>query len=206
VDTSAQEVVASRLQFGGVTALRVRSEQQPDLQKAGDFVRIDCGYLYVVAPPSAGLDQVITTRRAARNGFAETGSIPTDDLETPEPAGDWDGPTLAYRFNLGKVSSTSVSRYVVLAYDESLSVQYLDRWLRPFWRRKTLALPLCSRIPSDVEQGASLITLVLVDAEASVWQVLIRHLRILNAPKWHNSICPHARSLGVGECNVPSLN
>jgi hypothetical protein len=80
VDTSAQEVVASRLRFGGVTALRVGSEQQPILQKAGDFVRIDWGYLYVVSPPSAGLDQVITTRRAARNGFAATGSIPTDDL------------------------------------------------------------------------------------------------------------------------------
>src|SRR5580693_5025286 len=95
VDSTAQEVVASRLQFGDITALRVGSEQQPILQKAGDFIRIDWGYLYVVAPPSAGLDQVITTRRAARNGFAATGSIPTDDLETPEPAGDWDGPTLA---------------------------------------------------------------------------------------------------------------
>jgi Domain of unknown function (DUF4965)/Domain of unknown function (DUF1793)/Domain of unknown function (DUF5127)/Domain of unknown function (DUF4964) len=136
VDTSAQEVVASRLRFGGVTALRVGSQQQPILQKAGDFIRIDWGYLYVVAPPGAGTDQVISTRRAARNGFAETGSIPSDDVETPEPAGDWDGPTLAYRFDLGKVGSNPVSRYVVLAYDESFSVQYLDRWLRPYWRRK----------------------------------------------------------------------
>src|ERR1035438_9492258 len=117
VDTSAQEVVASRLRFGGVTALRVGSQQQPILQKAGDFIRIDWGYLYVVATPGAGTDQVISTRRAARNGFAETGSIPSDDVETPEPAGDWDGPTLAYRFDLGKVGSTPVSRYVVLAYD-----------------------------------------------------------------------------------------
>jgi hypothetical protein len=136
VDTSAQEVVASRLRFGGVTALRVGSQQQPILQKAGDFIRIDWGYLYVVAPPGAGTDQVISTRRAARNGFAETGSIPSDDVETPEPAGDWDGPTLAYRFELGRVGSNPVSRYVVLAYDESFSVQYLDRWLRPYWRRK----------------------------------------------------------------------
>jgi hypothetical protein len=136
VDTSAQEVVASRLRFGGVTALRIGSQQQPILQKAGDFIRIDWGYLYVVAPPGAGTDQVISTRRAARNGFAETGSIPGDDVETPEPAGDWDGPTLAYRFDLGRVGSNPVSRYVVLAYDESFSVQYLGRWLRPYWRRK----------------------------------------------------------------------
>ncbi len=135
VDTSAQDGVASRLRFAGLTALRVGSQQQPVLQKSGDFIRIDWGYLYVVAPPTAGTDQVITSWRAARDGFAATGSIPTDDAETPAPAGDWDGPTLAYRFDLGKVGAAPVSRYVVLAYDEGFSVQYLDRWLRPYWRR-----------------------------------------------------------------------
>jgi Domain of unknown function (DUF4965)/Domain of unknown function (DUF5127)/Domain of unknown function (DUF1793)/Domain of unknown function (DUF4964) len=135
-DTSAQQVVASRLQFAGITALRVGSQEQPVLQKTGDYIRIDWGYLYVVAPPSSGTAQVITTRRAARKGFADNGSIPAGDAETPMPAGDWDGPALTYRFDLGKVGSTPVSRYVVLAYDESFSVQYLNRWLRPYWRRK----------------------------------------------------------------------
>jgi Domain of unknown function (DUF4965)/Domain of unknown function (DUF5127)/Domain of unknown function (DUF1793)/Domain of unknown function (DUF4964) len=136
VDTAAQQVVASRLHFGGITALRVGSQQQPILEKAGDFIRIDWGYLYVTAPPGQGTEQVITERRAARKGFVETGSIPADDGETPSPAGDWDGPALSYRFDLGKVGSTPVSRYLVLAYDEAYSVQYLDRWLRPYWRRK----------------------------------------------------------------------
>jgi hypothetical protein len=136
VDTGAQEVVASRLWFGGATALRVGSEQRPILRKAGDFIRIDWGYLYVVAAPSSDTDQVITSRRAARNGFAETGSIPSDDLETPKPAGVWDGPALAYRFDLGKIGSTPVSRYLLLAYDEVFSVQYLDRWLRPLLAAK----------------------------------------------------------------------
>ncbi|MGA9798929.1 MAG: DUF4965 domain-containing protein [Terriglobales bacterium] len=136
VDSSAQRVVASRLHFGEVTALRVGSQEQPVLQKAGDFIRIDWGYLYVVAPPNSGAEQVIAERRAARTGFAGTGSIPADDADTPMPAGDWEGPALTYRFDLGKVGATPVSRYVVLAYDESFSVQYLDRWLRPYWRRK----------------------------------------------------------------------
>jgi hypothetical protein len=136
VDSSAQQVVASRLQFAGITALRVGSQEQPVLQKTGDYIRIDWGYLYVVAPPNSGTQQVITTRRAARKGFADTGSIRADDAETPMPAGDWDGPALTYRFDLGKVGSTPVSRYLVLAYDEGFSVQYLNRWLRPYWRRK----------------------------------------------------------------------
>jgi hypothetical protein len=135
VDSPAQEVVASRFQFGRLTALRVGSQQQPILQKAGDYIRIDWGYLYLLAPPGTGGEQVVANRRPARNGFADDGSLPTSDLETPKPAGDWDGPVLAYRFDLGKVGSASVSRYVVLAYDEGFSVQYLYRWLRPYWKR-----------------------------------------------------------------------
>jgi len=96
VDTLQQEVVASRYRFGGLTALRVGSQEQPVLKKAGDYLRIDWGYLYVTAPPGDGVDQVITDRRAARRSFSEMGSRPaSNDPESPEPAGDWDGPTLA---------------------------------------------------------------------------------------------------------------
>lgn len=136
VENDAQQVVASRLQLSGLTALRVGSQEQPVLQKAGDFIRIDWGYLYVTAPAQAGTDQVIANRRAARTSFADNGSIPNSDAETPKPAGGWDGPTLVYRFDPGNVGPSPVSRYVVLAYDERFSVQYLDRWLRPYWRRK----------------------------------------------------------------------
>jgi len=137
VDTPAQNVVASRFRFGGLTGLRVGSEQQPVLQKAGDYLRIDWGYLYVLAPPGDGVEQVVADWRAARNSFADTGSLPaSDNLETPKPAGDWDGPVLAYRFDLGNVGSAPISRHVVVAYDEGFSIQYLYRWLRPYWRRR----------------------------------------------------------------------
>jgi Domain of unknown function (DUF4965)/Domain of unknown function (DUF1793)/Domain of unknown function (DUF5127)/Domain of unknown function (DUF4964) len=136
VETGGQQVVASRLQANGFSALRLGSMEQPVLQKAGDFTRIDWGYLYVVAPPAPDTTGVIGSWRATRDGFAESGSIPADDIETPLPAGDWDGPALAYRFDLGNVGSTPVSRYVVLAYDELFTVQFLNRWLRPYWRKK----------------------------------------------------------------------
>jgi hypothetical protein len=154
VNTSAQEVVASRLKLAGLTALRVGSEQQPVLQKAGDFIGIDWGYLYTVAPSAAATDQVITSRRAAREKFAASGALPLDDSDTPQPAGDWDGPTLAYRFDLGRVGSTVASRYVVLAYDESFSVQYLERWLRPYWRRQNVSV--ADLLEASVRDYASL--------------------------------------------------
>jgi hypothetical protein len=136
VDTPQQEVVASRYRFGALTALRVGSGQQPILQKSGDRLRIDWGYLYAVAPSGEGTEEVIADRRPTRERFAESGMLPaSDDSESPKPAGDWSGPVLAYRFDLGKVGSASVSRHLVLAYDEGFSIQYLYRWLRPYWRK-----------------------------------------------------------------------
>jgi hypothetical protein len=135
VDSPAQQVVATRYQFGGRTALRVGSEQQPILQKAGDYIRIDWGYLYAIPSPGSGADEVITNRREARERFSEKGELDGPDPDSPGPAGDWDGPALSFRFDLGKVGSTFITRYVVLAYDEIFSMQYLNRWLRPYWKR-----------------------------------------------------------------------
>ncbi|HLV87812.1 MAG TPA: DUF4965 domain-containing protein [Candidatus Sulfotelmatobacter sp.] len=136
VDSPAQQVVATRYQFAGKTALRVGSEQQPILQKAGDYIRIDWGYLYAIPSSGSGADEVITERRGARVRFAEKGELEGPDPDSPRPAGDWDGPALSFRFDLGKVGSAAVTRYMVLAYDEIFSMQYLNRWLRPYWKRK----------------------------------------------------------------------
>lgn len=135
VDSPAQQVVATRYQFGGRTALRVGSEQQPILQKAGDYIRIDWGYLYAIPSPGSGADEVITNRREARERFSQKGELDGPDPDSPGPAGDWDGPALSFRFDLGKVGSALITRYVVLAYDEIFSMQYLNRWLRPYWKR-----------------------------------------------------------------------
>lgn len=131
VNTMDQEVVASRYRVGsGITALRVGTKEQPMLQKSGDSLRIDWGYLYVAAPPVAGLDQAIASRQTALTAFAESGSLPeADDLSTPRPV-------LALRFDLGKVRSAAVSRHLVVAYDDEFSLEYLYRRVRPYWRRK----------------------------------------------------------------------
>lgn len=135
VDTPAQQVVASRYQVGSGSALRIGSEQQPVLQKTGDFIRIDWGYLYALPSPGSDAREVITTRRQARERFAETGAVDAPDPDSAKPAGDWDGPALSFRFDLERVGRASVTRYIVLAYDEIFSVQYLNRWLQPYWRR-----------------------------------------------------------------------
>jgi len=136
VNTPDQEVVASRYQLGKLRVLRVGSQEQPILKKSGDNLRIDWGFLYVVTPPAPDVQEVIGNRRISMSAFAEDRPMAdSDDLSTPRSAGQYGSPVLAYRIDLGKIDSTPVSRYLVLAYDDLFSIEYLYRRLRPYWRR-----------------------------------------------------------------------
>jgi hypothetical protein len=135
VNTPSEPVSWSRYRLGKVDVLRMGSQQQPILEKSGDDLRIDWGYLYVAAPPDGGLSNVATVRPAATASFVDSGHLPdSDDLRVMQPYAQ-PTPVLAYEFVLGDVSTIPVSRHLVLAYDDLYSVEYFHRRLRPYWRR-----------------------------------------------------------------------
>jgi Glutaminase A six helical-hairpin domain/Domain of unknown function (DUF5127)/Domain of unknown function (DUF4964) len=135
INTRDEPVIWSRYQLGGVPVLRMGSQQQPILQKSGDDLRIDWGYVYAFAPAEAGTSEVATTRPEAMKSFLASGHLPgDDDLGVVQPYAQ-PNPALAYAFDLGSVAATPVDRHLVLAYDDQYSVEYFQRRLRPYWRR-----------------------------------------------------------------------
>jgi len=134
VNTTDQRVVASRVKMGSAQVLRIGSQEQPVLTRWGDDVRIDWGYLYV-ASRDAGVSSALAPQNEAWASFARDGSLPdTDDVEYPRPAGTRT-PSLAFAIDAGSVGADPVVRQVVLAYDDLFSVEFLNRRLRPYWRR-----------------------------------------------------------------------
>jgi hypothetical protein len=134
VNTNDQVVDWSRFKLNGADVLRAGSRQQSMLEKFGDNLRIDWGYLYLTAPPGAGTSDVIGDRATVRASFLQTGRIPeSDSIERDHPSG-FRIPTLAYSFDLGQVGATLVSRHLLIAYDDVFSIEYLNRRLRPYWR------------------------------------------------------------------------
>jgi hypothetical protein len=134
VNTRDQPVVSSRFRVNGQDVLRVGTRQQPMLEKSGDDLRIDWGYLYSVAPAAAGSSQVLATRPEALKAFLASGHLPaSDDLRTFQPYAQ-PTPVLAHAFAL-TAADKPISRYLVLAYDDEFSIEYLNRRLRPYWRR-----------------------------------------------------------------------
>jgi hypothetical protein len=89
----------------------------------------------VAVPATEGVSTAITDDKSSRPAFAQGQPLPDrDDTRVPRPANDaW--PVLACTFDLGRVGDESVSRHLLLAYDDEYSIEYLGTKLRPYWRR-----------------------------------------------------------------------
>jgi len=135
VNEPKQEVVWARPEVAGLDVMQIGSKDQPVLKKAGDDLRIDWGHLYVAAPANEKASMCIAGHEKARQAFARDGQLPqSDDTRMPRAAND-DWPVTACAFDLGKVGSEPVSRFLILAYDDEYSIEYLGKNLRPYWRR-----------------------------------------------------------------------
>lgn len=135
VNQPSQPVVWSRPQVEGLDVMRIGSQEQPVLAKAGDNLRIDWGYLYVARPGKDPGAEVIASDRAARDSFVATGSLPpADDTRQPRPASqEW--PVLAATFDFGDVGKKTESQHLLLAYDDLYAIEHMGQKLRPWWRR-----------------------------------------------------------------------
>ncbi len=135
VDHPSQSVVWSSEKIDSLTALKLGSEDQMILGSKGDNRRIDWGYLYVAAPRKQVSSRAIAPV-TCRTTFVDQGTLPTKvDTDMPRAVND-DGPVAAFVFDLGNVGKKSVSRWLMLAYDDLYSIQYFRQNLRPYWRRK----------------------------------------------------------------------
>ncbi len=135
VNIPEQPVEWARYHVADLQVLRMGSEHQPVLEKSGDDLRIDWGYLYVVAPPNTANGESATVRPDAIEHFTKTGQTTISDrLQTDQPYAQ-PTPVLAESFDFGLIGATPVSRYVMVGYDDIYAIAYLQKRLRAYWRR-----------------------------------------------------------------------
>lgn len=129
VNTLDEPVSAARYLLDGQTVLRMGSREQPVLAKRGDDLRIDWGYLYLMADRPEGVSYLAARHRAALASFTASGRLPdSDELDQAPDA-------LALTVNFGRVGASSLSRYLMLAYDDIFGIEYFERKTRAWWRR-----------------------------------------------------------------------
>ena len=135
VNTAGQEVVWERPVVKGLNVLKLGSKDQPVLGKKGDDLRIDWGYLYLAGFQKENAESSIVGGVLARSEFQRSGHLPVSaDGGQPIAVGE-KSPALCMSFDLGQVDGSPVSREVLLAYDDELSIKYFREKLKPYWRR-----------------------------------------------------------------------
>jgi len=134
VDQPAQAVRWGRHRLEGLQVLSCWHEAQPVLGRAGDNLRIDWGTLYLAVPDSESQTWA-GARALALEAFAATGCMPAfDDLAMPQPVLHGWG-HLWTASDLGAVTVVAQHGRVLVAYDDCYAIEYLERKLRPYWRR-----------------------------------------------------------------------
>ena len=127
-------VVWSQEDIDRLRVFKVGSPDQPVLAKSGDGIRIDWGHLYVALSNEPSTTGSVATRDAAHRGFAGTGS---EFFKTKMPGGTVKAAdhVAACTLRFPKLGAQPVSRWLMLAYDDGYSIQYMKQNLRPYWRR-----------------------------------------------------------------------
>jgi hypothetical protein len=125
VNTASQTVVAEKIKMDSFSTLKAGSREQPVLEKKGDDLRIDWGYLYVSVHNSMKAVQSITPVADYLTAFTKAGT----ETKTGKQF------SLNTVFDLGKVSAQSKERMMMLGYDDLYPVQYFNQNLKAWWKK-----------------------------------------------------------------------
>jgi hypothetical protein len=151
VENLHSEVTGQSEEKDNLTLLRFGSVDQPILEAQGDDLRIDWGYFYAAATGSE-TSSAIADREACESGWAATGALPDQrksKLSTTSPA---TATVAAFTLDFGSVATRAETRWLMVAYDDEYSIQYMKHNLRPYWRRNGADMPtLLKQCASEFE-------------------------------------------------------
>jgi len=153
--TPEKAVIWGHHRAGQAEALFFGAADQVPLERSGDEVQIDWGYLYTSSEPGVGVSSAFGDGLTLRDGFATSGVVPhRDDVRAERPLGmpanGHRGPNLsasgvhqdrpgysvaAWGKSFGAVGAQVRTWRMLVAYDQIEAIEYFRRRLRPFWSR-----------------------------------------------------------------------
>jgi hypothetical protein len=129
VNIPSQEVSAQQLNNGNLSLLKAGTIAQPVLQKRGDDLRIDWGYLYIAAQAVDKPQQTITVAsQSVKDLFAGKAKKMTSMQDRHM--------LLNTIIPLGNVGGKGVDRFIMVGYDDLYAIQYFKQNLKAWWKLK----------------------------------------------------------------------
>jgi len=152
----SQPVVTQKVKSSSLSILKAGTTEQPVLQKKGDDLRIDWGYMYVAVPKNINTIQYTGSSTGAVSSF-----INNDSKSTAKQGTDI---VLNTVVAFGIVGKSPVEKFMEMGYDDISPIQYFHTNLSPWWQngqQKTIAQVL--------------------EKSAAEYQSVIRRCRVFNA-------------------------
>jgi hypothetical protein len=132
VNEVSQEVKVSKGETGNIDFIKAGTTQQPILQKKGDNLRIDWGYVYLAAGKSENSSMALGNYFDTKTAFAENGKVASGENELTAKMTQ-SMPAMACVESLGEVSGNPSDGYVMIGYDDVESIQYFGTNLKAWW-------------------------------------------------------------------------
>lgn len=127
VNKASQATRTTLEEHNGVKYAKSGTVDQPILDKIGDHICIDWGYVYL---PAINGDVCIDSNSNVKNAFINSGKLPAGETEIVARKAS-QTPLLAYIHNFGKV--TNASSYALLGYDEIYDIEYFFKPYKGYW-------------------------------------------------------------------------
>jgi hypothetical protein len=130
-NTIKQKVRVDQYKLNSRQITKTGTIEQPVLQKKGDDVRIDWGYLYLTVPEDSLITQQSSTIDKTIDDFLLRGQIGTSAKRLTEGFNILAGNL----WSLGKISAAPITKTLIVAYNDRQSVQFFGQNLRAWWAR-----------------------------------------------------------------------
>ncbi|WP_163708732.1 glutaminase family protein [Mangrovibacterium lignilyticum] len=157
VNEVSQKVQVTKGKTGNIGFVKAGTTEQPILQKKGDNIRIDWGYVYLAADKTENTTLALGNYFDAKTAFIQNGIVESSQNELTAKMTQ-NMPAMVCVENMGTVSGDASNGYVMIAYDDLESIQYFGDNLKAWW----------------TENGAKNINDVLQAASAEREQILER--------------------------------
>jgi hypothetical protein len=124
---------ATSYQTKSLNVLKCGTDAQPILQKKGDDLRIDWGYVYLAAPQQKQYAVKITSMQNIVNDYMKNGYFSSSYLDNTVLDKDF---MLAANISLFTGMNDNSNRAtIMLGYDDIYSIQYFNQTMEAWWKK-----------------------------------------------------------------------
>ncbi len=136
VDNRSQQITWGKQSVQQLQVLKIGSKDQPVLQKSGDDLRIDWGYLYAALDKNDVKSSFAGRSDDAFIAFTDGKPFPeTVEADQGKRQGELNA-VVAYTIPVKIQPDAIAEKHLMLAYDDVLSVEYFGKKLEGYWKKK----------------------------------------------------------------------